>query len=186
MTAQEQVQQAIANDNAEWQRRLSAPSEKDSVVIPPNAPSEVSFPSSQGSVAAIQKKNWQVTVAGTRFTVANGSYAATIPTLGGVSIDTVPAPRGTISGVGTEYVWLKAQWSLTSSYSYVTSAFLASVIVESGAAVPAENRTAGTYYIQVATLHNRAVVLPQPISTSLAAYIYDDGTQTSSAIEQHG
>lgn len=139
------------------------------------------------SILPIPDQNpWNVTLInddGTiKATVYPGYIDGQAPKIGGTAIDYSPAPRLTLTGSGTEVIYLKLTLTLSVANNYVYGADYDSSTIETAASLPADDLAAGEYYIRIATISDGIKISPQPILSNLNFFVEDDGTGTSSAI----
>ncbi len=99
---------------------------------------------------------WTVTkVSSTKVTVAPATInpGNIMPTIGGTALDAGTPPELTISGSGTEKIYVTINASLTfNSDGYLTSGSISTATIAKAATVPSDNRATGTYYRHIATL----------------------------------
>jgi len=175
--------EAIADENAAWQRRVQETTYERQEVKPTFWKDSDPTPiQNRHSKAGEVRHPFYVSLAGTSYQVQAGTVNGIMPTLGGTALNAGTPPTGTLSLSGTQYVYLKMTVTLTAAYDYVHTAVLASVLVDDASTVPTDDKDAGFYYVPLAT-YVAGVKTSQNISTSLTAEWCDDGTATSSATQ---
>jgi len=114
-------------------------------------------------------------------TIRPGYIAEHSPTIGGVAINTNPAPTLVISLTGTQVIYLKLDVTFSTANGYVYQGDFVSAIIDVDASLPPDDTAAGTYYICLATYEDGVKQSPQPVLVNLTWVLFDKLLGTSEA-----
>lgn len=80
----------------------------------------------------------------------------------------------TVLGTGSGWAWVKAEWALTLTGSYVSGASNTSAVIQTGSSVPADDPDGATFYVPLVQFSGGRV-LSQAATRSISATVCDNG-----------
>ncbi|MEZ0390423.1 MAG: hypothetical protein ACAI34_25310, partial [Verrucomicrobium sp.] len=108
-----------------------------------------------------------------------GGGGTVFPTIGGVPVNNNPPPLLSLSGAGTEEVYILVNGTVSVSDGYVYATVMGTVTIEVSGSVP--DPTGGSWPIPIATFVGGTQTFQRRPPSSIAVHWCDDGTNTGTA-----